>query len=492
MQLSLFHKNGIMQRMISEKTQEMKIFFDKEGKIIFCNSKALQELGYGAEIYKHTINEIFRSTFYYEGNKLCFLNNENDKYVEAVAYRQNQTCFPVRLNISTYQRKKKGYGLCMAICTESIKEANRKIIQLQNEIDTLNKKRNEITANITHELRTPVNGIMGLSDNLLDMDLNPAQTEVVQLIKHCCNNMNAMINSFLDYAKITNEKMILEQREFDLGACINTIIESNKPRINEKGLKLLVYISDDIPKRVIGDELRLTQILNNLLSNAVKFTVIGQVALELVKLSETERDVELFFMIIDTGIGISNEDKDKLFQSFSQVDSSITRRFGGTGLGLAISKKLVEAMGGSISLESEKDKGSTFSFTVHLALPEGSSENRNRIGRQVKTGFDTIYPTGKELLDQKLAPGRQEPQGGWSKEEFKRKLAPLLEKLSICIEMESWDKAEELAYYMKKQMPSGQNDIEKKVFRLLLAVRKEKYDIAFIIINELKVYIDER
>lgn len=492
MQLLLSHKQEAMHRMISEKSLEMKIFFDKEGKITFCNSKALQELGYGAEICEHTICEIFRNNFQYVDKRLIIVNIEDDKVVETIAYRQNETCFPVKLIISIQRWKRKYYGLCFAVSIENIREANRKIEQLQNEIEQLNKNRSEITANITHELRTPVNGIMGLSDNLLDMELNPAQTEIVQLIKHCCNNMNAMINNFLDYAKITNEKMILEQREFELRACINTIIESYKPRINDKGLELLVYISDDIPNIVVGDELRLTQILNNLLSNAVKFTAVGQVALELVKLSETKSYVELFFMIIDTGIGISNEEKDKLFQSFSQVDGSITRRFGGTGLGLAISKKLVEAMGGTISLESEKNKGSTFSFSVQLGLPAGEVENNSRIGRQIDTGFQTGYPSEREILPEEINLRREEQKGNWSEEEFKKRLAPMLEKLSICIEMESWNKAEELAYYMKKQIPSEQSDIEKKVFRLLLAVRKEKHDIAFAIINELMVFIDER
>ncbi len=488
----LSQEQEIMYRMISEKSQEIKIFFDKEGKIIFCNSKALQELGYGTEVYEYKINEIFQNSFQCEGDQLMILQEEQDDFVETIAYRKNQTCFPVSLNIYIQKRKKKYYGLCLAVSIENIREANRRIEQLQNEIDLLNKNRSEITANITHELRTPVNGIMGLSDNLLDMDLNQTQAEVVHLIKHCCNNMNAMINSFLDYAKITSEKMILEQREFDLRACINTTIESNKPRINEKGLQLLVYISDDIPKRVVGDELRLTQILNNLLSNAVKFTIVGQVALELVKLSETADHVELFFMIMDTGIGISQEDKDKLFQSFSQVDGSITRRFGGTGLGLAISKKLVEAMGGSISLESEKDKGSTFSFTIHLALPTGDMESNSRTDQQITSGFDKSDKVVEVASTDSSEVRMEEPKGHWSEEVFKKRLAPVLEKLSICIEMESWDKAEEMAYHLKKQIPSEQGELEKKVFRLLLAVRKEKHDVAFSIIEELKVYIDER
>ncbi len=501
----LSRKHEVMHRMMTEKTKEMKIFFDKTGKITFCNNKALQELGYGMEIYEHTIQEIFRNVFHIKDNKPIVPEHDIDKPLETFAYRQNHTCFPVELYIIFQKRKKNNYGLCLAVSTENIREANRKIEQLQSEIDLLNRNRSEITANITHELRTPVNGIMGLSDNLLDMELSPEQAEIVRLIKRCCTNMNAMINDLLDYAKITNEKMSLEQREFNLRECMNAIIESNRPRINDKGLKLLVYISDDIPEKVIGDELRLTQIMNNLLSNAVKFTVIGQIAIEVVMLSKTVNSVELFFMVIDTGIGISNEDKDKLFQSFTQVDGSITRRFGGTGLGLAISKKLVEAMGGTIGMESEKGKGSTFSFSVRLAIPAetdetGIQENRGSLPSEYD-GVDeklTLVMKSEELTWADMPFGEvkmhkpEEAKERQSEEEILKKLSPVLEKLSICIEMESWDKAEELAYYMKKQMPAEQSEIAKLVFRLLLAVRKEKYDASVAMINELEALIGER
>ena len=490
--MSISHEREFMYRMISELSQEMRIFFDKGGNIISCNAKAMQELGYGEEIYGYRISKIFQNSFQYEGEKLIVLQDESDDFIDTIAYRKNQTCFPVKLNIFVRHRKKKYYGLCLAVNTEDIMEANRKIQQLQNEIDMLTKKRSEITANITHELRTPVNGIMGLSDNLLEMELNSEQTEVVRLIKHCCNNMNAMINNFLDYAKITSEKMVLEQREFDLIACINTIIESNKPQIIEKELQLLINISDDIPKMVVGDELRLTQILNNLLSNAVKFTMVGQVALEIVKLSETERHVELFFMVMDSGIGISNKDKDRLFQNFSQVDGSITRRFGGTGLGLAISKRLVEAMDGSIGLESEEGKGSTFSFTVRLALPTGDGENSSRKDRQPDIDDDMNYTDVEEIRSEAIEIQREKAKSYWSDDAFKKQLALSLEKLSLCIEMDSWYKAEELAYQLKKQIPSEQSDLHKKAFQLLLTVRKEKRDVAFTIIDELKAYIDER
>lgn len=477
MKFLFFCKHADMYRRVSEHSQEITIFFNRSGKITSCNSKALQELGYGTEIYQLSIHEIFRNSFQYEAGKLIVMNPNDNKSTETIAYRQNQTCFTVELTISIKERWKQNYGLCIAKNVTNSKEADRRIDQLQNEIASLNKNRNRITANITHELRTPVNGIMGLSNNLLETDLKPEQTEIVQLIKHCCNNMNILINDLLDYAKLTSEKMILEQREFSFRECINTILEFNRPRINDKGLQLLVYISDDIPNKVIGDELRLTQILNNLLSNAVKFTMIGQVALEIVKTSETSKYIELFFVVIDTGIGISHEEKDKLFQSFTQVDGSITRRFGGTGLGLAISKRLVEAMGGTIGVESEKDKGSTFSFSLRLGLPEEEIDKPREIHHQDDNIKVQTAEAQKEL---------------WSQEEVLKKLSPILERLALCIDMESWDKAEELAYYMKKQVPSEQGEITKIIFRLLLAVRKEQHDISVTIINELKTFIAER
>jgi len=504
MRLFSFHSNLVKNKMIIENIRGIMLFFDREGRITDHNALAMKELGYQMELQQCTVQEIFKNTVLYENRSLKILSCL-ERPEEATAYRKNQTCFPVELKISIYNKGRSFVGLCIARNITEHKDNLQKMEQMVADIASLEHSRNEIAANVTHELRTPVNGILGVSNNLLDTELQPNQIEMVHLIKHCCNNMEAIINDLLDYAKLSNQKMILEQREFCLREAINSVVNFNRPLINDKGLNFFLYIADDIPKQIIGDELRLSQILNNLLSNAVKFTSVGNVSLEVAKLSQSSQSVELFFMVIDTGIGISAENKDKLFQSFTQVDGSITRRFGGTGLGLAISKKLVEAMGGTIGVDSEKGKGSTFSFSVRVGLPMHEQELNNRsddiilndinyykdlsvenVTSDVLKGISNIKYIDRLL---KEAGNSVEVPETQSKDDIYIKITPALEKLSICIEMESWDKAEELASYIRNQLTPEFGDVTKIVFRLLLSVRKENYETSIAIMNELKTFL---
>jgi signal transduction histidine kinase len=234
--------------------------------------------------------------------------------------------------------------------------------------------KNEFLATITHELRTPLNGIIGLIYTLLETSLKPNQLDTVNLLHSICLKMETIINNSIDYSKLANNNIILEQREFDFQCFMDKVVSMNSESIEEKGLKLIVNVAEDIPKRVVGDEFRLTQILNNIISNAIKFTSVGQIAIEVAKIAQDSTHVELFFMVIDTGIGIAPEEMDRLFQSFTQVDGSFTRRYGGTGVGLSISKLLIEAMNGTITVESEKDQGSIFSFNIYLGLPKENEE----------------------------------------------------------------------------------------------------------------------
>jgi PAS domain S-box-containing protein len=491
-------------KILVENIQEMVIFFDSDGRIIDYNSKAAGELGYAEDLYEIPFYDIFKNVIIYEDNQYKINQDYCSKMQETVAYRKNQTCFPVELKI-TFLKKKKGFiALCTAINISDKKDAIRELSHLKGELKNFDQMSSEFVAMITHELRTPVNGVMGFSNNLLEMDLKPDQMEAVNIIKRCCVGMNMLINDLLDYAKIINNRFILEQREFGFRNMIRQMIEVNRIKINEKGLKLLVDISNDIPDRVVGDELRLTQILTNLFSNAIKFTQVGQVGLKVVKVLQNDHNIDLFFMVFDSGIGISREEKDKLFKSFSQVDQSITRRFGGTGLGLAISKKLVEAMHGTIDVDSEKGKGSTFTFSVRLGLPESIAEeaedtngdtditDQNNVNlynsEEESTGLsenDYISMTIKEANITTPA----KVGGIEAMREAMIIMNDLIEKLTICIEMENWKKAEELAYNMKKLIPQDHNTNSKNFFYLLQCVRKENYHEAVAILNEIKLHM---
>lgn len=259
--------------------------------------------------------------------------------------------------------------MCYARNIARQKETTKELISAKVEVEEIHKERNEFVANVTHELRTPVNGVMGLAQNLLDTDLSIEQRESVEIITQCCDNMIKIINNILDFSKLQAGKFTIENREFSFHQMMDSLVKVNMPQVDSKGIKLICNVSADIPDMLIGDELRITQVLNNLMSNAIKFTSVGQIVINVVKTIELDDEIELFFMVIDTGIGIAQNEMDKLFKSFSQADASITRKFGGTGLGLSIVKSLVEMMGGTINVESEKGRGSTFSFSVRVKRP---------------------------------------------------------------------------------------------------------------------------
>jgi signal transduction histidine kinase/DNA-binding response OmpR family regulator len=226
--------------------------------------------------------------------------------------------------------------------------------------------KSEFLAIMSHEIRTPMNGVIGMTSILADTDLTEMQQECVTTITTSGESLMIVINDILDFSKIESGRMELENRAFNLRDCVEEALDLFAAQIRIKGLEAVYQVAPDVPSNLIGDAMRLRQILVNLIGNAIKFTPQGEIAIHVECEGHEPKGYQLLFSIVDTGIGISEEGMEKLFKAFQQVDTSTTRRFGGTGLGLVISKRLAEFMGGAIWVQSVLGSGSSFFFSVTL------------------------------------------------------------------------------------------------------------------------------
>lgn len=286
------------------------------------------------------------------------------------------------------------------------KKTEIKLIKTKEEAEAATFSKSLFLAKMSHEIRTPMNGIIGTIDILKDTILTGEQKDFLDIIDVSANNLLSIINDILDISKIEAGKVELENKNFNLYIIVDEIIKLLSFKASEKSLIIHKNISQEVPEFVIGDFVRLKQIIINLMNNAIKFTKKGSITLEIEKTKQVNNKIHLLFRIIDTGTGISEEGQKRLFQEFSQADISITRKYGGTGLGLIISKKLSKLMDGEIGVESKIGTGSTFWFTV--VLETGSeikkeSEKKPMKEKQEISKKLSILVAEDNVINQKVA-----------------------------------------------------------------------------------------
>ncbi len=448
-------------RKMADNLFEFIIVFADDGDVTFSNEEAYNVLMYN-NMDDVKITDIFPTLFTIENGRCVCREDMDGRMISVNAYRSNNTCFESEIRILADTETNNRF----TIVGRDISGRERMLRELKLAKDngqTLDKVKDEFVANVTHELRTPVNGILGNIRELMGKELDSNKLYTMEMIEKSCSDMNALINNILDFSKLQAGKFEIEEREFSLHTMIDYVRSNHMNKIHEKGLDFFVTISPDIPDKLIGDELRIEQVLNNLLSNATKFTTVGKIMLEVVTTARAGDKIELFFMVMDTGIGISDKDRDKLFKDFSQVDASISRKYGGTGLGLNISKKLVNLMDGDISVDSMPGKGSNFNFSVWLRVPK---EGENTFVEDFKVDTGAIADRQMESIEaeQTSAYGSQE-----NREEIEKRIM----KLTLCVEMDTWEKAEMFAEAVKQLTIGAPKDVTTAALRLKMAVQKE-------------------
>ena len=343
----------------------------KNRTVARCNRRMDELLGYdyGEQLGKPTRmwypDEASYELVGSEGYKAVWRGDTDVR--EQLLVRKDGSTFWARMSaraVDTADRSKGTVSIIEDITTE--RAAVQAIRKAQEMAEDAARIKADFLANMSHEIRTPMNAVMGMTHLVLKTDLTPRQYQYLSKIQDASKHLLGIINDILDFSKIEAGKMTLEHIEFELDKVLDNVVNLIAERAAAKGLELILNVDPRVPNHLVGDPLRIGQVLINYANNAVKFTERGEIALQVRVSTESDNELVLHFSVQDTGPGISAEQQQQLFQSFQQADSSTTRKFGGTGLGLAIAKRLAALMDGSVGVESQPGQGSTFWFTARL------------------------------------------------------------------------------------------------------------------------------
>ena len=416
---------------MTQSTSSAIMLTNADGQITFWNTSAERIFGYSAEeAFGMNMYQLIAPGKFHKTQSRIKSNAVNGsvqhRVLEMAAIHKSGNQFPVELNISPMNLRGRRHATVIIRDITERKKMEEEMRAAREEAEAANRMKSTFLANMSHEIRTPMNGILGMATLLMDTEMSPEQRDFAETLQRSGESLLTIINDILDYSKVEAGRMELEQIDFNLRHCVEDIADLLALRAQEKGLEFICLIDEELPDYVCGDPGRIRQVLTNLLGNAVKFTEKGEVSLH-VGVGEKSADrVTILCEVRDTGIGISPEDQKRLFQPFTQVDSSTARRFGGTGLGLSITRQLIQLMDGHIKMESEVGRGSIFRLALALGCAKTQQplamQSGELAGRRVLAVDDN--KTNRQLLHSLLS--------GWSCEvELAADAASAMEKLRV-------------------------------------------------------------
>ncbi|MBV9008906.1 MAG: PAS domain S-box protein [Verrucomicrobia bacterium] len=379
-------------RFVANSLGEAVISADSRGAIIFWNRAASDVFGYTSEAALGQDLTMLMPERYREQHRRGIerLQTTGERRVigrtiELEGLHKDGHEFPIELSISTWHTAAGDFFTGIVRDVSARRKAEAELLAAKESAELANKAKSEFLANMSHEIRTPMNGIIGMTELALETELSPTQRGYLEAVKFSADSLLALINQILDFSKIEAGKLALETVTFDLRHKLRKMLPALRLRAQRKGIALLDEIDPAVPSALIGDPLRLNQVVINFIDNAIKFTEKGHVILKVNLQAMTETQVRLEFCIEDTGIGIAKEKQRVIFEAFEQADASTTRSYGGTGLGLAIGSALIRQMGGEVSVESEPGHGSTFRFTANFGRGLPQTEATKKAGAVVST-----------------------------------------------------------------------------------------------------------
>lgn len=378
----------IEEKVIKEHNINNVIKVMREPLIVLNEKLQIKEVNQAAiALSGYEATELLNSPIDLLVNILDFRENEpgTEKEIwekgETTLLSKDGSQVPVAVSVQAFYNKAEELEeiVCLIQDISERKEYENKLIAAKETALETARLKSEFISNMSHEIRTPLNGVLGMTQLLLTTELDEAQKDFVTTIEESGKQLQTITQDILDFSKLEAEKMRLIPTKFNLHKTLEEIVFLLRPKANNKGIATKLFIEQDVPQKVEGDERRLRQIIVNLLDNGIKFTEKGEIVVSVNLVEEQEKKATLRFIVKDTGIGIAKTDQRKIFTSFSQVDGSLSRKYGGMGLGLAICKKLVEMMGGEIGFNSEVGVGSTFWFIVTLEKIEEIAGEKNPV-----------------------------------------------------------------------------------------------------------------